>query len=176
MPAGKETFQAYPNRDSVPYVSEYGFADDWNLQEFVRGTLRYDGWSDAWGDIFELVEKTVNDGNEQRLKTKSDELWENYKITAEEPDRVVMVVELEVQNDANEVVWHQMYSIDEIGNEKGTAMSRLVSLTVSVGVESILAGDFKPGVAEAPCAVDVVNSWLARMTDMGESFHHEVVV
>ena len=176
LPAGKETFQTYPNRDSIPYVSEYGFEEDWNLQEFVRGTIRYDGWSDAWSDIFELVEQTVKDGNEERLQTKSDELWEKYKINDGEPDRVVMSVELEVQNESNDTVWHQLYSIDEIGNAKGTAMARLVSLTVSVGIDAVLGGDIKPGVAEAPHDIAIVNEWLAAMTAMGESFHHEVVV
>ena len=87
-----------------------------------------------------------------------------------------MCVELEVRNDADEIVWHQLYSIDEIGNEKGTAMSRLVSLTVSIGVESILAGQLPPGVAAAPHQPDVANGWLQKMTEMGESFNHEVVV
>ena len=176
LPGGKETFQTYPNRDSIPYVEEYGFEDDWNVQEFVRGTIRYDGWSDAWSDIFDLVEQAVADGSEEELKKKSDELWQKYQISDGEPDRVVMCVELEVRNDADEIVWHQLYSIDEIGNEKGTAMSRLVSLTVSIGVESILAGQLPPGVAAAPHQPDVANGWLQKMTEMGESFNHEVVV
>ena len=36
-------------------------------------------------------------------------------------------------------IWHRSYSVDEVGNEKGPAMARLVSLTVSLAVESILA-------------------------------------
>ena len=56
LPGGEETFQAYPNRDSTPFMAEYGFGDDWNVQEFVRGTLRLDGWSDAWADIFAEIE------------------------------------------------------------------------------------------------------------------------
>lgn len=43
-----ETFQAYPNRDSLPFIKQYNFQDDWDVQEFVRGTLRLNGWSTAW--------------------------------------------------------------------------------------------------------------------------------
>ena len=35
-------FEAYPNRDSVPYKELYGFKD---AQKVLRGTLRYVGYS-----------------------------------------------------------------------------------------------------------------------------------
>ena len=31
-----ERFEVYPNRDSVPYLAEYGFAPSWNVRTFVR--------------------------------------------------------------------------------------------------------------------------------------------
>ena len=51
-----ENFEAYPNRDSTPYVSEYLFDEKWKVKEFVRGTLRLDGWKEAWQDIFSMLE------------------------------------------------------------------------------------------------------------------------
>ena len=46
-----ETFESYPNRNSLPYIKEYMFPNSWNIKQFVRGTLRLDGWKNAWGDI-----------------------------------------------------------------------------------------------------------------------------
>ena len=45
---GSETFEAYPNRDSLPFIDQYGFDRDWQLRQFVRGTLRLAGWAQAW--------------------------------------------------------------------------------------------------------------------------------
>lgn len=45
---GKETFQAYPNRDSLPFMKDYQLDESWNIQEFIRGTLRLNGWTSAW--------------------------------------------------------------------------------------------------------------------------------
>ncbi|MEM7294743.1 MAG: saccharopine dehydrogenase C-terminal domain-containing protein, partial [Pseudomonadota bacterium] len=56
LPGGTETFQAYPNRDALPFMSAYHFDPDWQVDEFVRGTLRLNGWSQAWADIFNEIE------------------------------------------------------------------------------------------------------------------------
>ena len=40
-----ENFEAYPNRDSLPYIEEYLFSPEWKIKEFVRGTLRLNGWT-----------------------------------------------------------------------------------------------------------------------------------
>jgi saccharopine dehydrogenase-like NADP-dependent oxidoreductase len=42
-----ETFEVYPNRDSVPFMAQYGFEQGWPVKEFVRGTLRLNGWAEA---------------------------------------------------------------------------------------------------------------------------------
>ena len=72
----KETFQAYPNRDSVPFQAQYGFANDWNVQEFVRGTLRLNGWAQAWENLFTEVDTLTGDAGMKRLQAISDELWD----------------------------------------------------------------------------------------------------
>ena len=51
-----ESFEVYPNRDSVPFMAQYEFGPDWTVREFVRGTLRLNGWSEAWSDVFREVE------------------------------------------------------------------------------------------------------------------------
>ena len=68
LPDGEESFQAYPNRDSLPFMAEYGIGDDWNVQQFVRGTLRLDGWSEAWSGIFREVETLSGEARDRRLQ------------------------------------------------------------------------------------------------------------
>lgn len=44
-------FEAYPNRDSLPYVHKYGID---TTETILRGTLRYPGWCQTWKSIGEL--------------------------------------------------------------------------------------------------------------------------
>jgi saccharopine dehydrogenase (NADP+, L-glutamate forming) len=170
LPSGDENFEAFPNRDSLPFLDAYGFGDDWNIKEFVRGTLRYDGWCSAWSDIFELVEAELGDPEERKLREKSEELWSKYQYDKGEADRVVLVVELEVEKDG-ETIWHKRNSMDEVGNDRGSAMSRLVSLPVSLGVEAVLDGKIASGVSPAPNDQTIVNHWLEQLSNLGESIH-----
>jgi len=71
-----ESFEVYPNRDSVPFMAQYDFDKDWTVREFVRGTLRLNGWTDAWGDVFKEVETLTGPEGEARLKEMSDQFWE----------------------------------------------------------------------------------------------------
>ena len=137
------------------------------MQEFVRGTLRLSGWSAAWQDIFALVDSAAGPERDRRLEAKSDELWQKHRLEDDEPDRVVLSVELEVR-DENETVWHRQYVLDETGDERGTAMARLVSLPVSLAVEAVLEGKLRHGVTAAPKDRETVNDWLAALEALGE--------
>lgn len=172
---GAETFQAFPNRDSLPFVEMYGFRDDWNVQEFVRGTLRLDGWAEAWKEIFALVESAEGEDGDRRLAAKSEELWQKYRLQDGDADRVVLSVELEVRDGA-QAVWHQRYLLDEVRDEHGSAMARLVSLPVSLAVEAVLEGKLEPGVTPAPNDMEIVGDWLGQMGAMGEKFERIVLV
>ena len=175
LPCGHERFQAYPNRDSTQYLAEYGFTDDWNVQEFIRGTLRLNGWSEAWKDIFTQVDSALGSEGERMLERISEELWAAYQYNAGEPDRVVLCVELEAWKDS-ETVWRQVYSLDEVGNERGTAMARLVSWTCSIAVESVLKNEIMPGVTAAPKELDRVNDWMGQLRSLGVRINHQEVL
>jgi saccharopine dehydrogenase (NADP+, L-glutamate forming) len=166
--ASGECFQAYPNRDSIPFINQYHFPASWNVTEFVRGTLRLEGWSDAWSDIFDTIDNLKPETAEAVLKEKSDELWDNYSYKPGEADRVVLCVEHEVK-DGDQTIWHKSYSLDEIGNENGSAMARLVSLTVSLAVQSILAKELPAGVLPAVSDRTLVRSWIDKLRSMGET-------
>jgi saccharopine dehydrogenase (NADP+, L-glutamate forming) len=163
-----ERFQAYPNRDSIPFIKQYHFPDQWNVAEFVRGTLRLDGWAEAWRDIFTTIDNLEVDEAETVLKEMSDELWQKHSYQPDEVDRVVLCVEHEVKN-GDHTIWHRSYSVDEVGNEDGSAMARLVSLTVSLAVQSIIAKELPAGVLAAISERNLIRAWIDELRSMGES-------
>lgn len=167
LPRGDESFEVYPNRDSLPFMAQYGFGADWNVQQFVRGTLRYDGWSQAWSGIFAEVESLDGPEGETRLAEMSRQMEQDYSYDEDEADRVVLVVDLQAQRDGEDV-WSKSYLLDAYGNDRGSAMARLVSTPVSFAVEAILAGEIEPGVSAAPSKPDLVNRWLDDLNAMGE--------
>ncbi len=167
---GREEFEAYPNRDSLPFMQQYGFTDNWDTWEFVRGTLRLKGWTKAWQHLFDEIETLEGEAGEARLSELSRQLWEQYAYEPDEIDRVVLCVELKVCKPGNPVpCWHQSYDIDECGNENGSAMARLVSNTVSLAVESVLQNQIAAGVTAAPDDMNLVNDWLGQLVQLGES-------
>lgn len=172
----QESFEAYPNRDSLPFMSAYHFEDDWKVEQFVRGTLRLSGWTTAWDSLFTDIESMNPKDTQSRLTKMSDKLWKEHAYAKGELDRVVLVVELEVQDKSGKVVWHQTQSIDDVGNEEGTSMARLVSHTVSLAVQSTLAREFEPGVQAAPSDANIVQSWLAQLSSLNGGFSQQVIV
>ena len=144
-----ENFEAYPNRDSLPYIKEYLFPHQWKIKDFIRGTLRLNGWADAWKDIFAMLENPSKDLDKDIL-IKSDELWSKYQYEKNEKDRVVLSVSLDAINNNNEVIWSGCYELDETGVGENTAMAILVSITLTGGVDLILQNKLKPGVQAAP--------------------------
>lgn len=165
LPDGPETFEVYPNRDSLPFMADYQFAKDWNVDTFVRGTLRYGGWSTAWADIFREVETLEGASGDARLAEMSADMWNKYAIEDGEADRVVLTVELQADKDGA-TVWRQAWRMDAYGGPEGSAMARLVSLPVSLAVEAVLAGEIKPGVSPAPHDPALVARWLTCAKDV----------
>ena len=162
-----ERFQAYPNRDSVPFLEQYGFDPDWHVEECIRGTLRPDGWAAAWAEVLEEIDKIDRDNAATELEPLAEKLGRKYAYDPGEPDRVVLSVELEVRRNG-ETTWFRSCLIDACGDERGQAMARLVSLPVSLAAESVAAGEFEPGVHAATRDAQMIERWLATLRDMGE--------
>ncbi|MBV0913734.1 saccharopine dehydrogenase family protein [Anianabacter salinae] len=154
-----EAFEVYPNRDSLPFMAEYGFEPGWPVRDFVRGTLRLNGWSDEWAPIFREIETLQGPTGEERLREMSAEFWSKHAYDEGEPDRVVLCVDLEARNHGK-TVWHKTYVMDAWGDERGTAMARLVSVPVSLAVEAAMAGEIAPGVSAAPSDPKLVTRWM----------------
>ena len=150
-----EVYEAYPNRDSTPYISEYNFDSKWKTKEFVRGTLRLNGWKNAWSDIFKMLDNKSPELNKQ-IDILGEELWKKYPYLQDEQDRVVLFVKLIAHKD-NKQVFNSFYSLDEKGSGENTAMGKLVSITLSCAIDLILENKMLSGVQAAPHDENLIN-------------------
>lgn len=158
-----ESFEVYPNRDSLPFMAEYGIGEDWKVKDFVRGTLRLNGWAEAWKDIF----AEAPDASEDRLQEIADRLLAENAYDEGEPDRVVLCVDLKAERDGTPV-WHKTYVMDAWGDARGTAMARLVSVPVSLAVEAVLNRELPAGVQAAPSDPRLVTRWLDEVQRLAQ--------
>ncbi|KIC45168.1 saccharopine dehydrogenase [Ruegeria sp. ANG-S4] len=167
-----ESFEVYPNRDSIPFMAEYQFETHWPVKEFVRGTLRLNGWTDAWKDVFTEIETLSGPEGDARLKEMSDQFWAENAYEEGEPDRVVLCVGLKAEKDGV-AVWNKTYVMDAWGDARGTAMARLVSVPVSLAVEAVLNRAIPAGVHAAPSDPKLVRDWMTEIDKLAQ--HLQVV-
>lgn len=163
--ANSERFEVYPNRNSIPFMQDYNFDPAWKVKTFVRGTLRLNGWADAWKDIFAEIETLEGAAGDARLKEMSDGFWNAHAYDEGEPDRVVMCVALKAEQ-GDKAVYHKTYAMDAWGDANSTVMADLVSITVSMAVEAVLAGKIAAGVSPAPGSTELITKWLATVDDI----------
>ena len=160
-----ETFEAYANRNSIPFIKEYALADETNLRTFVRGTLRLSGWEAAWQDIFKTMENATMDA----LKNLSDELWSKYQYGDGEEDRVVLYVALN-SKDENGNTWEASLTLDTTGTGWQSAMANTVSYTVAEAVSALMENRLAPGVQAAPHDIAEARRWLKGLNQKGIEF------
>lgn len=151
-----ETFEVYPNRDSQPYLAAYHFDPAWKVREFQRGTLRLNGWAEAWAPVFESLAAGPDDA---ALRALSDRLWQDHPLAEGEPDRVVLCVSLRAER-AGRPVWHRTWTLDATGDVRGSAMARLVSGTVAQAAEAVMAREIPVGLHGPPHDPRLVTRWL----------------
>ncbi|WAL68637.1 saccharopine dehydrogenase NADP-binding domain-containing protein [Amycolatopsis cynarae] len=159
---GEEEFEVYPNRDSLPYVSRYGIPAEWHLEEFVRGTLRLDGWLSAWADVF----AEVRSGDDDRITALARDLAARYPTTEADRDRVILAVALSVAREDGER-WSGEYRLDLTGDPAESAMSRCVSVPLAFGAAEILAGALPPGLNQAAPDAAAASRWLDHLRENG---------
>ncbi|MEU9716509.1 saccharopine dehydrogenase C-terminal domain-containing protein [Streptomyces sp. NPDC047976] len=153
--AGEE-FEAYPNRDSLPFVAQYGIPYYWHLDTFVRGTLRNSGWRAAWRQVFD----TVAAGDAGAVRALAAELAARHPTTPADRDRVVLSVSLELRTRSGGS-WRGSRLLDLTGDGTESAMARCVSLPVAYGVTRILAGALPAGLNRAAETPREAARWLA---------------
>ena len=162
LPAA-ESFEVYPNRDSLPFMQEYGFDPAWKVKNFVRGTLRLNGWAEAWADIFAEAGTATDD----RLQEIADHLLKENAYDPSEPDRVVLCVSLMAERDGK-TVYHKTYVMDAWGDERGSAMARLVSTPVALAVEAVSNRAVPAGVTAAPSDPKLVSQWMDEVQSLAQ--------
>ncbi|GAA1866787.1 saccharopine dehydrogenase family protein [Myceligenerans crystallogenes] len=157
-----ESFEVYPNRDSVPFVRTYAFPESWAVEDFVRGTLRLEGWSDAWKPVFaDLV-----DADDAEITELAEDLAERHPTTADDHDRVVMSVKLQVRTaDGDE--WAGEYVLDSVGDAVEAATPRLVSAPLAGGILSVVASSVPAGLHQASSDLGQVQDWLEFLAGQG---------
>ncbi|MFI5828356.1 saccharopine dehydrogenase family protein [Streptomyces sp. NPDC051578] len=146
---GDEDFEAYPNRDSVPFTAQYAIADGWRLRTFIRGTLRSSGWQEAWQPVF----RTVETGDPDRIRALARDLAQRYPATGEDRDRVVLAVSLTLAAERGGPGWRGECLLDVTGTAEESAMALCVSLPLAHGVTRVLDGALPAGLrcaAEGP--------------------------
>jgi saccharopine dehydrogenase-like NADP-dependent oxidoreductase len=158
-----EAFEVYPNRDSLPFMADYRFDPRWKIKEFARGTLRLNGWTEAWADIF----AEVGGASDARLTEMAEDLLTQNAYAPGEADRVVLCVDLQAERDGK-AVWHKTYVMDAWGDARGSAMARLVSVPVSLAIESVLNREIAPGVTPAPHDPKLVARWLDEVQTLAQ--------
>ena len=167
-----EEFEGYPNRDSIPFISQYNFNQEWNINQFVRGTLRLQGWADAWSDVFKEIESLSFPEGDARLQEMSDNFWKENAYEKGEPDRVILCVSLKAEKN-NNLLYHKTYILDAWGTDESTAMARLVSIPVAKAVELIKSGELKSGVSSTPDSPEIVSKWMEMVNSLCQ--HLEII-
>lgn len=162
-----ETFEVYPNRDSIPFLEDYRFDPAWKVRDFVRGTIRLMGWSDAWTPVFREIETLSGPEGDARLAQMAAQFWADNAYAEGDPDRVVLFVSLRAERDGV-AVWHKTWAMDAWGDARGTAMARLVSVPVSLAVEGVLSREIPAGVHAAPHDPRLVTRWLAEVATLAQ--------
>lgn len=162
-----ESFEVYPNRDSYPFMQDYHFDAAWKVRDFVRGTMRLNGWAAAWAPIFAEIEGLTGPEGDARINALASELLKENSYAPGEPDRVVLFVSLKAEREGK-IVFHETWAMDAWGDERGSAMARLVSSPVSFAVESLLNREIPAGVHPAPHDPRLYTKWLGQVRGLAQ--------
>ena len=162
-----ESFEVYPNRDSYPFMEEYHFDKNWMVKDFVRGTIRLNGWAKAWDPVFREIETLSGPSGDARLAEMANEFLKENSYAPGEPDRVILFVSLKAEKQGKPV-FHETWAMDAWGTEQGTAMGRLVSYPVSFAIEAVAGKKLPPGVHGAPHDPAIVSAWLGEVKKLAQ--------
>ena len=162
-----ESFEVYPNRDSYPFMADYRFDPDWRVRDFVRGTIRLNGWAKAWAPVFAEIAGLSGPEGEARLAEMAAAMVRDHSYGPGEADRVVLFVSLRAERDGA-AVFHETWGLDAYGDARGSAMARLVSSPVAMAVTSVLQGAVAAGVHAAPHDRRLIDSWLGQVRGLAQ--------
>jgi saccharopine dehydrogenase (NAD+, L-glutamate forming) len=110
-----EAFETYPNRDSLSYIDVYGLK---GVETFYRGTLRAEGFCDAWNFLVQFG--YCDDKTE--IVFNANETYGNFFSRLVEANKSNFVNKTEIGSERFEkFLWLELHEKDEIGLQKATA-------------------------------------------------------
>ena len=123
---GLGDFEAYTNRDSIPYIEKYSINE---TKSMFRGTLRYQGWCDTWKKMVEigLLDETVWDD----IKGISFKDLMGRLISSKDDISKDLAVKLNIDESSDimkRYEWLGLLSDEKIELEKGSPLDVLVHL------------------------------------------------
>ena len=126
---GHGHFEAYANRDSIPYCQTYGLD---NIPTMIRATLRHPGFCKAW-NAFVQIGLTANDYHIERSEEMSYGEWLSCflpgSISDPIEDRLASV--LGIKNDdpiIQQILWTELHSDRQVEIANGTPAEILLDL------------------------------------------------
>lgn len=138
-----EELESYPNRNSLIYQQQYCIPDFWQVDKFIRGTLRLKGWKNAWKSVFALLQN----GTCEQVENLANELAAKYPYQNTDADRILLFVKLSAYAmNTEQKIWEQAMKLDAVKNEQDSAMARAVSQTLACAVEDIVEGKTSAGL------------------------------
>lgn len=165
-----ESFEVYPNRDSYPFMTDYRFDPAWKVRDFVRGTIRLNGWAEAWAPVFAEIETLSGPEGDARLAEMAAGFLKENAYAPGEPDRVVLFVSLKAERDGRPV-FHETWAMDAWGDARGSAMGRLVSVPVSLAIEAVQSREIPAGVHAAPHDPRLIARWMGEIGKLAQYLH-----
>lgn len=122
---GEEAFEAYPNRDSIPFMLALGLE---GLDTFIRGTLRYPGFCEAWQQLIAWNLTATDDVLPEGLFTIAD--WTQFK-TGMDAEAYALWLERLDQGLRDRIAFLQLYSQMPLPPEARQSADVLESILVN---------------------------------------------
>lgn len=126
---GFGTFEGYPNRDSLNYLDIYQLHD---LHTMVRGTLRKQGFCEAWNAFVQLgiTDNTYQvDGLKDLTWLEFIKLYIPHDASCSVQDKLAQYLKIQHRPDIMEKLeWLGLFSDEPIGMETGTPADVLLKL------------------------------------------------
>lgn len=193
-PSG-ETYESYPNRDSLKYEQVYGIN---GIETLYRGTLRKPPFCEGWDMLVKLgctstidpfphilpsqIESPTVKSMFKELgifdiqpskKIAADTLQEliesKWVLSSKDTDSVVMIHELEFENG-------KVNSFLEIEGESSmhTAMAKTVGLPIAIACKMLIEGNIIERGVVLPISADLFLPILAELKDFGVEFTEQI--
>lgn len=123
---GQGSFEAYPNRDSLPYIERYGLA---GVRTMLRGTLRCPGWCETLKAIADLG--LLDDEEREDLGELTYADWVRGRIRGTGDLRTAVAEWLGLSPDAPVIAqleWLGLFDEEPVGIACGSSLDILTKL------------------------------------------------